>query len=116
MQFEKYFDFSTPDQIRLKGTSVGIEHVLYEYIYRGQTPDTITNRFYTVTLEQINASILYYLHNVETVSVYLSEWLASSQRAKDESLATLPPAVAKLMRVKAKQEELKVVAHPLVSV
>ena len=41
MQLEDYFDFLAPDDIRIKGSRVGIESVLYDYIYREQTPQDI---------------------------------------------------------------------------
>ncbi len=43
MKIEDYFDFIAPDDIRIKGTRVGIENVLYEYIYRNRTPEEILN-------------------------------------------------------------------------
>ena len=33
MQLEDYFDFLAPDDIRIKGTCIGIEPILYEYIH-----------------------------------------------------------------------------------
>lgn len=53
MKLEDYFEFLAPDDIRIKGTRVGIESVLYEYIYREQTPEDIARRFPTLTLEQV---------------------------------------------------------------
>lgn len=75
MQLEDYFDFQRPDDIRIKGTRIGIESLLYEYAHRGQTAEEIAARFPTVTLEQVYATILFYLHNKETVSAYLADWL-----------------------------------------
>ncbi|NEO73017.1 hypothetical protein [Moorena sp. SIO3H5] len=43
MKIEDYFDLIAPDDIRIKGTRVGIENVLYEYIYRNRTPEEIIN-------------------------------------------------------------------------
>ena len=40
MQLEDYFDFLAPDDIRIKGHRIGIETVLYEYIYHAQTPES----------------------------------------------------------------------------
>ncbi len=34
MQLDDYFDFLGPDDIRIKGSRVGIETVLYEYIFQ----------------------------------------------------------------------------------
>lgn len=41
MKLEDYFDNLALDDIRLKGTRVGIESVLYEYVHRQQTPEAI---------------------------------------------------------------------------
>ena len=37
MQLENYFDFQRPDDIRLKGTRVRIETILYDFIHRCRT-------------------------------------------------------------------------------
>jgi uncharacterized protein (DUF433 family) len=75
MQLEDYFDFLGPNDIRLKGHRIGIESILYEYIHRSQTPEEIAIRFPTLNLEQIYATILYYLHHKEQVHAYLTAWL-----------------------------------------
>ena len=36
MQLEDYFNFLTPNDIRLKGTRIGIETILYDYIYHAK--------------------------------------------------------------------------------
>src|SRR5207249_9662433 len=82
MQLEDYFDFLAPDDIRIRGTRVGIETVLYEYIHRSQTPEQVAERFDALTLEQVYATILYYLANRESVSAYLTAWLAYGERAR----------------------------------
>jgi uncharacterized protein (DUF433 family) len=104
MQIEDYFDFLAPDDIRIKGTRIGIESVLYEYIHRMQTPEAIVARFSTVTLEQVHATILYYLHNTETVSAYLADWLEFSRRAREEQQRNPPSVVLKLQQRKAEQQ------------
>ena len=45
MQLEQYFDFLAPDDIRIKGHRIGIESVLYEYLFREQTPEQIASPF-----------------------------------------------------------------------
>lgn len=79
MNLEEYFDFQRLDDIRLKGTRIGIESILYEYLHRGRTPDEITARFHIVTLEQVYATILYCLQNKEAVSRYVADWLEWSR-------------------------------------
>lgn len=58
MQVEDYFNFLAPDDIRIRGHRIGIESVLYEYIFREQTPEAIQRRYPSLTLEQVYASIL----------------------------------------------------------
>lgn len=104
MQLEDYFDFLAPDDIRLKGTRIGIEHILYQYIHRAQTPEAITDRYRTVTLEQVHATILYYLHNQETVSAYLADWLAWSHHKREQQRQNPPPFIEKLRQLQAKKQ------------
>jgi hypothetical protein len=33
MQIEDYFNFLAPDDIRLKGTRIGIETILFDYLF-----------------------------------------------------------------------------------
>ena len=84
MQLEDYFDFQRRDDIRIKGTRIGIESVLYEYTHRGQTAEEIAVRFPTVTLEQVYATILFYLHNKESISSYLADWLEWGRVMREE--------------------------------
>ena len=41
MQLEDYFNFLADDDIRLKGTRIGIETVLFDYLFRARTPEEI---------------------------------------------------------------------------
>jgi uncharacterized protein (DUF433 family) len=92
MQLEEYFNVLAPDDIRLKGTRIGIESILYEYIYRCKTPEEIAQQFHTVTLEQVYATILYYLHNRSQVDAYLADWLEFSRTMREEQQRNPSPA------------------------
>ena len=107
MQLEDYFDFLAPDDIRLKGSRIGIETILYAYIYQSRTPEKIAQTYPTLTLEQVYATILYYLHNKEKVSAYLTDWLEWSHRVREEQRRNPPPVVAKLMKLKAERAAIK---------
>jgi uncharacterized protein (DUF433 family) len=107
MQLEDYFNFLAPDDIRLKGTRIGIESILYEYIHRGQTPEEIAQRFDSVSLEQVYATILYYLHNQEAVHAYVTDWLEYSRKAREEQARNPPPAVERLRKLKAELESVR---------
>lgn len=71
MELENYFDFLERDDIRIKGTRVGIETVLGDYL-DGASPEEIAARYRTLTLEQIYATLTYYWHNQAQVDAYLT--------------------------------------------
>ena len=101
---EDYFDFVTPDDIRLKGSRIGIESILYEHIYRAQSPEAIQETFPSLTLEQVYAVILYHLRNRPNVEDYLARWLEFSRRARAEQDQNPSPAVIRLRALKAEIE------------
>ena len=103
MRLGDYFDFLADDDIRLKGSRVGIESVLYEYIYREQKADAIAQKFPSLTLEQVYVTILYYLHNRERVEAYLLDWLQWDSRVRAAQAENPPPIVLRLREIKARQ-------------
>lgn len=70
MQWERYFDFVADDLIRIKGTRVGVETVIEDYRL-GATPEEIVIRYPTLSLQQVYATITYYLENRPAVEAYL---------------------------------------------
>ncbi len=104
MELEEHFEFFAPNDIRVKGTRVGIETILYEFIYRSQTPEDIAAAYPSVTLEQVYATITYYLHNKEQVTAYLSHWLENARRRREEQNRHPSPAIQKLRRVAAERQ------------
>lgn len=106
MQLEDYFNFLDPYDIRLKGSRIGIESILYEYIFREQTPEAIATRFPSLTLEQVYATILYYLRNREQIDAYLTEWLEHGRRMREEQELNPPPFVSRLRAFKAERQSL----------
>jgi uncharacterized protein (DUF433 family) len=107
MQLEDYFDFLAPNDIRVKGTRVGIETILYDFIHRSRTPDEIVASYQSLTLEQVYATILYYLHNREHVTAYLEDWLEWGRRMREEQDRNPPPAVVHLRALLAEREKAK---------
>ncbi|HVF99728.1 MAG TPA: DUF433 domain-containing protein [Chloroflexia bacterium] len=100
MQLEDYFNFLAPDDIRLKGSRIGIETILYNFIHRAQTPEEIAQTYPTLSLEQVYATILYYLHNKVAVGAYLANYLEWSHRAQKEQELNPPPAVIRLRELR----------------
>ncbi len=104
MQLEDYFIFLAPDDIRIQGTRIGIEHILYEYIHNAQSPEDIAQSFETVTLTQVYATILYYLENRETVGHYIADWLDYTLKAEVEHDQHPPAIVERLRQLRTTQE------------
>jgi uncharacterized protein (DUF433 family) len=106
MLLEDYFDFQRPDDIRVKGTRIGIETILYDFIHCARTPEEIAQTYPHLTLEQIYATILYYLHNKEEVSRYIANWLEwSHQQLKAQELN--PSLTAIRLRQLRQEKEAK---------
>jgi uncharacterized protein (DUF433 family) len=99
VQLKDYFDFLAPDDIRIKGSRIGIESVLYEYTRNARTAEEIKQRFETITLEQVYATILYYLHDPETVGAYLANHLEYCRKARAEYDRDPPPGVVRLRKL-----------------
>lgn len=106
MSIETYFDFLAPDDIRLKGSRMGIEVILYDYLYREQSAEEIADRYPTIPLDSIYATILYYLQNQPQVEAYLADWLAFGQEAREAQRRNPPPVVLRLQALKAEAQAL----------
>lgn len=102
MQREDYFEFLGPDQIRIKGHRIGIEHVIERY-QEGASPEQIALTFPGLSLEAIEATITHYLHHRESIDAYLARQHSWMRRAMAEDDAREPlPAMA---RIRALLEE-----------
>jgi len=104
MELENYFDFLNADDIRIKGTRVGIETVLDDYL-NGASPEEIAARYRTLTLEQVYATITYYLRNQEEVDEYLERWRAYTEAAWQEQQRNPPEFVRELRERMQRQRE-----------
>src|SRR6266516_7071072 len=82
-EFESYFEFVGEDAIRIVGTRVGIETVLRDY-QEGTSPEEIVLRYPTLSLEQVHATITYYLADREKVEAYLERVRKRREEAWEE--------------------------------
>jgi uncharacterized protein (DUF433 family) len=101
MKLESYFEFLADDDIRIKGRRVGIETVLYDYIYKNKSAEQIAESYPSLTLAQVYATILYYLNNREKVKAYLLDWLNFSRQVRENQAQNPPPVVLRLRKLKA---------------
>ena len=70
MQLEEYFEVISPDEIRLKGHRINIEHIVERY-EAGMSPRDIVADLPSLSLEEVFAALAYYLHNRAAVDAYL---------------------------------------------
>jgi uncharacterized protein (DUF433 family) len=103
MQLEDYFIFLDTNDIRLKDTRIGIETVLYDYIYRSRTPEEIAKTYLSLSLEQVYATVLYYLHNKPEIGEYLTNWLEWGHKMREEQKLNSPPISEKLRQLRAER-------------
>jgi uncharacterized protein (DUF433 family) len=105
MHLEDYFDFQAPDDIRIKGHRIGIETVLYDYIFRERSAERIQREYSTLTLEEVHATILYYLHNKEQVTKYIADWMEYCRKSREENMRLFPEFYEKLRRLRAEAKQ-----------
>lgn len=109
---EDNFMFLAENDIRLKGTRVGIETILYEYIHNSKLPEVIADRYYySLTVEQVYATLLYYLQNQEKVGTYLEDYLKYCQTAREEYEKDPPPGAVRLRELIAEKEAVSDNSH-----
>jgi len=89
MDLEQYFDFVSEDVIRIKGTRVGVETVIGDYRL-GATPEEMVIRYPTLSLQQVYATITYYLENRSRLDAYLER--VRRRREKDWQEQQLQPS------------------------
>ncbi len=102
--FERNFDFLAEDNIRIKGTRIGIDTVLYESLHLSQTPEEIVENYPTLTLEEVYATILYYIQNPIEIGGYLADNLLFSQILREEYEKNPPPGVVRQRQLKAESQ------------
>jgi uncharacterized protein (DUF433 family) len=104
MRIEEYFDFLAPDDIRIKGHRIGIETVLDSYLHHGMTAEQIQEAYPSLSLEEVYATILYYLHNRDQVTEYLANWIRYCDGSEAEARRNRPPSLERLLAIKAELE------------
>ena len=99
MQLEDYFDFLSPDDIRVKGHRIGIEILITEHL-QGYSAEEIQARHPTLTLEEVYATLTYYLHNKAAMDQYVADWRAHGEEAWRRQQQEPPsPVVARLREI-----------------
>jgi uncharacterized protein (DUF433 family) len=100
---DRYLDAVTPDDVRIKGTRVGIEHVLSAYL-DGYLPEEIAVEFPTVTLEQVHGVIAWYLRSQKEADDYLRRWQGQARSARAAQAGSAVPVVVQRLRQFAEEQ------------
>lgn len=104
MQLEDYFELDErTGAIRIKGHRVGLEHVVGRF-KNGYGPQRIHQELDTLSLEEIYAAILYYLHNQAAVDGYIGELDRSFDEAWRAQLQHPSPLVLRMRAVREQWE------------
>lgn len=104
INLNEYFDFLDQDDIRIKGTRVGIETVLEDYL-NAASPEEIAIRYPTLTLEQVYATITFYLHNQYDIDRYLERWRKYTEESWQQQEQHPSPAIKRLRQLKRQRQK-----------
>jgi uncharacterized protein (DUF433 family) len=99
MSLERYFEFAGEGEneaIRIAGTRVGIETVVRDYL-AGASPEEIVLRYPTLTLEQVHATITYFLAHRPEVEAYVAR-VDRDLEAGWEGQQRHPPGIVRSLR------------------
>ena len=102
MELKSYFNFLNGHAIRIAHTRIGIETIVRDYL-EGASPEEIVLRYPTLSLEQVYATITYYLSHQSQVDDYL-ERVREEQEAAWQEQQRNPSEFVRLLRERLKQE------------
>ncbi len=99
MKLTDYFDFQNENDIRIRGTRVGIETVLFDFL-EGLSPEEIAVRYRSLTLEQVYATITYFLQQRSKIDAYLEAFRRDAEQAYEQQNKHPNEAVKRLRGLK----------------
>jgi len=113
MLLQDYFEFDAePERIRIKGTRIGIDLLVDEF-NAGWSPEVIMRRYHpSLNLEQVYATITYYLHNRAEVDAYVRRVAERAEAAYQEYLKQEPSPVVQRLRAQRAQQQAPGAASP----
>lgn len=100
LPMEQYLEHAGPDNIRVKGHRIGLEHIVERY-QEGYSPEQIALDFPGLDLQQVYGIIAYYLHNEEDVHAYLERVNARAERAYQQWAENPSHATRRVQKIRA---------------
>ncbi len=104
MEPKDHLEFAGPDEIRIKGHRIGLEHVVNLY-QGGYTAEQIAEELPRLPREKIGAAIGYYLTHKAEVDAYLARLADLEERQLRAESLTEPPAVVRRLRALKAQRQ-----------
>ncbi len=102
VELTDYFEFVDGDTIKIRGHRLGIEHVLAYYL-EGYHPSEIADELPGLSLEEIYATITYYLANRNALDAYLRRRQRRDEQAYQEWAAQPSPLIHRLRAIREEQ-------------
>jgi len=99
VKLEDYFDFLAPNDMRLKGHRIGVETILFDYLWQGLSAEEIALRYPTISLEQIHATLAYYWRHQAEMDAYLQAAAEHEERMTREQEHHPSPAAKRLYQI-----------------
>ena len=104
VSLDSYFEVLAPLDIRVKGTRVGMETILADYLELGLSAEEVAGRYPTLTLEQIYATLTYYWRHRARVDASLRAVRDEIARQRREQELHPSPGILRLREL-ARQRE-----------
>lgn len=100
MKTEDYLESLAPDEIRIRGTRIGLENLLYRLIDCSYSPEAIVEQFPSLSLEQVRAVLEYYQKHLQEVEEYMAAWRSQRERLQAEQDHNPATGIARLRKLK----------------
>ncbi len=100
----QYLDMQAPDDIRIKGRRIGLEHIIYAY-NEGYSPEQIASKFPGLDLKIIYTLIAYYLHYRAEVDAYIAQLDADTEAAQRKWEKNRSPASLRVKTILAERQQ-----------
>lgn len=94
-------------RMRVGNTRVLLDLVIHSF-WRGNTPETITMQYSSLSLDDVYLAIGYYLRHREEIDAYLREQEAEAEAFRREYEAKHPPTLTRevlMARLEAKRKQ-----------
>ena len=105
MPDDRYVTILADDDLRVKGTRVGVEQIVDRY-KDGAIAEQIAIDFPALTLEQVHGVIAYYLRNQPDLEDYLRRCEETSAKMQRDVDSQTPPEVVRRLREIKQQHEV----------